>query len=135
MDRTEEMREYFANDIFAVETVGIKIDSAGDGEAECSLELGPEHMNALGTAMGGAIFTLADFAIAVAANSESLGSVSLTSQVTYLSAARGKKLFAHARCIKSGRSTSSYITDVTTEDGTLAASVTGTCFKKKTIDR
>lgn len=135
MDRTEEMRKYFADDIFAVETVGIKIDSAGDGEAKCSLELGLKHMNALGTAMGGAIFTLADFTVAVAANSEHLGSVSLTSQVTYLSPARGKKLFAHARCIKSGRSTSSYIADVTAEDGTLAASVTATCFKKKTLDR
>ena len=131
MDKTQEMREYFANDIFAVETVGIKIDYAEEGEARCSLELGPEHMNALGTAMGGAIFTLADFAVAVAANSESLGSVSLTSQITYLSAGTGKKLFAHARCIKSGRTTSSFITDVTAEDGTLAASVTATCFKKK----
>lgn len=76
----EEARKFFAADAFAVNRAGAVIDEVGDGFARCSMEYGKEHLNAAGSVMGGAIFTLADFAFAVAANCGGRMTVSLTSQ-------------------------------------------------------
>jgi len=130
LDYLERARREFAGDIYATQTTGITIDAADKDYARCSLKTGPQHMNAAGVVMGGAIFTLADFTFAVAANSESMDSVSLTSSITYLSAARGGTLTAESRCVRSGRSTCHYIITVTDESGRVIASVSTTGFRK-----
>ena len=85
-----ETREFFKADRFAVEAAGAVIEDAREGFSRCSLELKPVHRNAAGAVMGGAIFTLADFAFAVAANCGGGAiTVSLNSQITYLSGAKG----------------------------------------------
>ena len=68
MPTLEELRNRFQRDRFAMEVLGAEIEEAGPGRARCGLALRPCHMNANGTPMGGVIFTLADFAFAVAAN-------------------------------------------------------------------
>ena len=89
------------------------------------MDLTPVHMNAAGTPQGGAIFTLADFAFAVASNgfSETI-SVSLQHDITFLAPARGKIVIAEAHCVKSGRSTCFYTVDVTDDLGTRVAHMT-----------
>ena len=86
----EEARKFFAADAFAVNRAGAVIDEVGDGFARCSMEYGKEHLNAAGSVMGGAIFTLADFAFAVAANCGGRMTVSLTSQISFMSSPRGE---------------------------------------------
>ncbi len=54
--------------------------------------------------------------------------VSLNSQITYLSAAKGKTLFAEARRIRQGRRTGYYRITVSDELGTMAAEVVTTGF-------
>ena len=130
MDYLERARREFAGDIYATETTGIIVEAAGRDYAKCSLETGPQHMNAAGAVMGGAIFTLADFTFAVAANSEEMNTVSLTSSITYLSAARGGKLTAEANCVRSGRNTCHFIVTVTDSEGRVIASVSTTGFRK-----
>ncbi len=130
MDYLERARKEFKGDIYATETTGITIDAAGKDYARCSLETGPEHMNAAGAVMGGAIFTLADFTFAVAANSESMDTVSLTSSITFLSAAAGGRLTAEAKCVRSGRSTCHYIVTVSDSRERVIASVSVTGFRK-----
>ncbi len=124
MDYTEQAREYFAEDRFATETTGIAIDEARDGYARCSLKVDGRHLNAAGVVMGGAVFTLADFAFAVASNPGQPNTVSMTSNIDYLSPARGPVLTAEASCIKSGKRTCTYIIDVFDTDGTRCALVT-----------
>ena len=63
--KLEQVQKVFANDRFATEN-GVVIDEVDDGYAKCSLEIQPHHLNAANTVLGGAIFTLADFAFAVA---------------------------------------------------------------------
>ena len=63
----EDARAYFEGDRFAVEN-GITLDELGENWATCSMTIAPRHMNANGGVMGGAIFTLADFAFAAASN-------------------------------------------------------------------
>ena len=64
----EELTEKFYKDLFASKQTGVIIDEMREGYAKCSFEILPHHKNAYGTVMGGAIFTLADFAVAVASN-------------------------------------------------------------------
>ena len=68
MKTLEEIRNRFKNDHFATDATGVIIDSAMPGKAVCSLTLEERHMNENQVPMGGAIFTLADIACAVAAN-------------------------------------------------------------------
>ena len=74
--------------------------------------------------MGGTYFMLADFAFAVAANSETMGYVSLHSDISFLGSAKGEKLIAKAICVKDGRSTACYRVDVMDDLGNLTATVT-----------
>ncbi len=128
MKDLEQIRAYFSNDRFASEGLGAVIEQAEPGHALCRMEILPQHCNALGKPMGGAIFTLADFAFAVAANTAQQPTVSLSSQIAYLSAAKGKILFAEAHAVKRGRSTCYYQIDISDELGTAVACVTTTGF-------
>jgi hypothetical protein len=78
--------------------------------------------------MGGAIFTLADFAFAVASNFQRSVTVAQAAQITYLAAAKGTVLFAEAREVRSGHSTCFFQADITDEFGTKVAFFTGNGF-------
>ena len=113
MPDIEEVRERFSHDRFATEN-GAVIDEIGEGYAVCSMELENRHRNAMGAVMGGAIFTLADFAFAVASNWNKSPHVSLDSQIAFLGKTKGQRLIATATCIKEGRTTCFY--EVTIKD-------------------
>jgi len=123
----EEVRKIFEGDRFATEN-GAVIDEVGDRSATCSLLITDSHRNAMGAVMGGVYFTLADFAFAVAANWENMGCVSLHSDISFLGAAKGKKLIAKAVCVKDGKSTACYRVEVTDDLGNLTATVTTTGY-------
>ena len=119
------IRTCFSGDRFAADTVGVHIDVAEPGRSVCTLPIRPALLNANFVPMGGAIFTLADFAFAVAANGHSTR-VTVTQQVavTFLAASRGKVLTAEARCLKAGRTTCLYAVDVTDDLGAQVAHLT-----------
>ena len=127
MKTIDEVRKLFEGDRFATQN-GAVIDEIGDHSATCSLVITDLHRNAMGAVMGGTYFTLADFAFAVAANWQRMGCVSLHSDISFLSAAKGKKLIAKAVCLKNGKSTSFYRVDVTDDLGNLTATVTVTGY-------
>ena len=128
MKTLEEVRKIFEDDRFATEN-GAVIDEIGERSATCSLLITNSHRNAMGAIMGGVYFMLADFAFAVAANWERMGSVSIHSDISFLNAAKGEKLVAKAMCVKDGKSTVCYRVDVTDELGNLSAVVTVTGYK------
>ncbi|WP_072523614.1 PaaI family thioesterase [Clostridium sp. Marseille-P3244] len=128
MKPSEETIRLFEKDRFATEN-GAVIEEVGEHYAKCSLKIEDRHRNAMGAVMGGVYFTLADFALAVASNWKKMGNVSLNSEITYLSAAKGEKLIAEAVCVKDGRTTGYYRIDVKDELGNLAAAVTATTFR------
>lgn len=125
MSALEEIRRRFEKDRFAMGTTGIVIDSAEPGKAVCSLVLEEKHMNGNNVPMGGAVFTLADIACAVAANGYSeKTTVSQQASITFLSPARGRRLTAEAVCLRSGRATALYAVDIRDELGTYVAHAT-----------
>ncbi len=127
---TLRARERFRGDVFATSTTGIEIENVGEDYARCSLEITPKILNAMGVVMGGAVFTLADFAFAVAANAVGEPTVSLSSDISFLAPARGKKLTAEAKCLRRGAHVCFFNIEVTNDSGMLVASVAATGFRK-----
>lgn len=125
----EEVREFFKNDTFATVN-GAVIDEIGDNYAKCSIKINDNHKNAVGGVMGGVHFMLADFTFAVASNWQRLGSVSLNSNITFLSTVKGTRLIAEAKCVKEGKNTNCYQIDVFDDLGNNVALVNITGFRK-----
>lgn len=119
-------RRVFAADRYATELSGIEITEVGDHTATCRLDLDDRHRNARGSAMGGVLFTLADFAAAVAANTgciahgEELQWVSLDATIHYLAPAIGKTLTASCTPVKAGRTTTLLQTTITCDTKQVA---------------
>ena len=128
MKPTEETVKLFEKDRFAT-CNGAVIDEVDDHYAKCSLRIEDNHRNAMGAVMGGVYFTLADFAFAVAANWQQIGTVSLNSDIAYLGSARGDRLTAEAFCIKNGRTTSYYRIEVKDAEDRLVVVVNTTGYK------
>ena len=130
MDYKTEALEFFKGDNFALEATGIIIEEVDKDYAKCRLDIDSRHLNANNFVMGGAIFTLADFTMAVAANAGNPQTVSLNLNIQYLFPASPPVLFAEAKCIKSGKSIGVYEVDVTDGSGKKVAVVTGSGFRK-----
>ncbi len=124
MTDIEKAREFFYKDKYAREASGIQIDEIGEHYSKCSMKITENHKNAYGGVMGGAIFTLADFAFAVASNYNAPQTVSVTSQINFIGMAKGQCLIAESKVIKDGRTTCLYDVFITDELGTKVAYVT-----------
>ena len=124
-------RAYFDDDRFATEN-GITLDELDAEHAVTSMVLAPRHRNAFGGIMGGAIFTLADFAFAALTNDRGRTTVAQQVSINYLSAPKGGRLLATARFRKDGRSSCVVNVDVTDDTGRDIAQFVGTGFKLQT---
>ncbi|MDR1421520.1 MAG: PaaI family thioesterase [Coriobacteriales bacterium] len=126
-----ELRAFFAKDRYAVGLTGARIIEAKVDRVICELAITEQHLNAMGAVMGGAIFTLADFALAIISNLGQAPTVSVSSTIEYLNAPRGSVLRAQARVDKSGGSLGYYTVDIHDEVGTHVARFVATCFRRR----
>ena len=124
----DEARAYFAGDRYAMES-GITLDALDGDCATCSMPVTEHHRNANGGVMGGAIFTLADFAGAVAGNNIHRPTVAQQVSCSFLSQSRGTRLIATARCRKNGRTTCVFNIDVADDLGRDIAQFVMTSYK------
>lgn len=129
MRTLEEVREIFSNDRFATENF-VVIDEIWENYAKCSMHLNERHKNAMGSVMGGATFTLADFTFAVATNWQEMKTVSISSNIAYIGVAKGSRLIAEAKMIKNGRTTCYYQVSISDDLGNKVAEVTITGLHK-----
>ncbi len=125
----EEIWSYFQKDTFAMD-VGIVADEIGKERVVCSLAIEDRHRNADGAVMGGAIFTLGDFAFALFANRHKIATVTLSASIHYLGVAKGKTLIATVTPIKEGRSVVNAEIMITDELGTAVAHMVANGFSK-----
>ena len=126
----EEARAYFSCDRFATEN-GLTLDELDANHAVTSLTVGDRHKNAYGGVMGGAIFTLADYAFAALTNDRERITVAQQVSISYLSTVKGSRLVATARFKKDGRSSCVVNVDVVDDTGREIAQFVGTGFKLK----
>ena len=126
----EEVRQLFGNDRFATEACGCRVIEARRGHAVCEFDIAEAHLNAQGRVMGGAIFTLADFALAIACNIGENPTVAVSNSIQYLKATRGAKLIATCDVDRSGANLGFYTVSVADDLGTPIAKMTATCFRR-----
>lgn len=132
MKTLAQLREFFSRDRYATETTGIEILEAGDGYAKVGLKVRDGHMNAGDRVMGAVYYTMADFAFAVASNPDAGDApitFTLSSQINFLTAAKGRYLTAEAKAVRKGRKTSFYAAEIRDELGTLVATVSANGYR------
>lgn len=131
---TDQIKEFFEKDKFAKLT-GAVIEEISDTEVVCTLSVNENHFNAGGTVQGGVIFTLADFAFAVACNLEDLKAdneaitVGQSNHILFFRPAKGNQLIAKAVCIQKGNRISVYRIEVRDNSGTSVAEMTGNAYR------
>ncbi len=111
--------------------LGMRLESVQPGACRVSMEVTGDMLNAVGLTHGGATYSLADFAFAVASNSHGTVAVALNTQMSYPAASRqGDVLTAEARENVCGSKTGLYTIEVRTQKGKLAGLFTGTVFRR-----
>lgn len=126
----DDARDYFSKDRFATEN-GITLDEVDATHAAASLTVDSRHKNAFGGVMGGAIFTLADFAFAALTNDRERVTVAQQVSINYFAQPKGARLVATARYRKDGRNSCVVNVDVVDDSGREIAQFVGTGFKLK----
>ena len=125
----EHAKQFLNDDKFALHA-GIELLEVKSGTAKVRMEVQPFHINGVGLVHGGALFTLADFAFAAAANSHEEVAVAINASISYLKGVKGGTLFAEAEEISNSRKISVYSIKVTDEAGQLIAPFQGMAYKK-----
>lgn len=125
----EQIEAVFADDRFATEAAGCRVVAGERGRAVAEMELSDVHCNAMGNVMGGAIFTLADFALAICCNIGEEPTVSVDSSISFFRSTKGTKLTATATCDKPGRHLGFYTVIVEDDLGKQIAKMTATCYR------
>lgn len=129
-DPTTLVRRLLRGDRFAA-AAGVTLVEVRRGYARARLRLGPEHMNGVAVAQGGAVFTLADFAFAAACNSHGTVAVGLDTSMTFVRGATRGVLVAEALEESLSRRVSVCNVRVTDERGEIVALFRGTAFRKE----
>lgn len=128
----EQLLERFQNDRFATEVTGIEIVDIAPGYAKVKLEVQPRLFNAVGIVQGGALFTLADFAFAVASNTQDdETTVSIESTMSFMKPTTSGTLYAEAKLLSRSRSLQSFEVPITNEKGELVARFYGRGFVRR----
>jgi acyl-CoA thioesterase len=126
----EIMRFFSDQDLFARHS-GIELLEVGPGSARASMKIETYHFNGARTVHGGAIFTLADFAFAVASNSHGTLAMGINTSVSFVKAACRGTLHAVAREESLSPKLATYSVHVTDDDNDVVAIFQGTVYRKK----
>lgn len=129
MKTIEDWKKYFSCDSFAT-GMGAELIELEPGRAVVRMRVGEQHLNAVGTVMGGAIFTLADFAFAAASNSHGTVAVASDVHISFVRAVSEGELTAEAVEISRGRTLAHYDVKVRDGEGRIVALFHGTAFRK-----
>jgi uncharacterized protein (TIGR00369 family) len=117
--------------------LGIQLVEQGGGRAVLMMEIRPEHMNRFGVAHGGAVMTLLDVAMAIAAGSldaTASGTITVEMKTTFISGATGN-VTVEGRCLHLGKSVALCEGKAHGADGKLLASASGTFMLRHTRRR
>ncbi len=125
----EAIKRHFAQDHFAA-TSGIEILELQQGFARTALKVEERHLNSVGIAQGGAIFTLADLAFAMACNSSGQVAVAINTTLSFLRPTPGGSLVAEATEVSRSRRISTCTVRVLDESERLVALFQGTAYIK-----
>ena len=111
---------------------GCRVTEVDATHAVAEMTVTKEHLNAGGVCQGGALFTLADLAMAALMNYQGNLTFGISSNVMFLSsAAEGDRLRAEAVLVAEHHKLPSVEVRVTNQDGRLICYVTGMGYRKE----
>ncbi len=126
---TENARRVFARDRYAAHS-GIEIREAGKGFCKARMRIENQHLNAMDVVHGGAVFTLADLAFAVASNSHGQVALAINAHITYLHGVSSGTLWATATEVEEPGRLGVYNVIITDENDRKIAAFTGMVYRK-----
>ncbi len=111
-------------------TTTFRLRPNGPGDSRTSLEIQERHLNSVGIVQGGAIFTLADLAFGMACNSGGKVALAVSTNLSFLKAARSGTLYAEATEVARSRRISTCTVRITDDTGNWSP-----CFRERRISR
>jgi len=121
------------NDRFAA-SVGCKITEVDEHHAVAELTVKETHLNGGDVCQGGALFTLADLAIAALMNNQCQLTFGISNSMMFVTSAhKGDKLRAEAVFVSNHHKIPSVEVRVTNQDNTLICHVTGMGYRKSSL--
>jgi len=125
----EDFTVFFEKDRFA-KNAGIQLLEVSPGFARAQMRIGENHLNAVGVVQGGAMFTLADFAFAVASNSYGRVALAIQTEISFFKSVTSGVLTAVAREISLHNKLATYLIDILDEKEERIAHFKGTVYRK-----
>ncbi len=109
--------------------LGIRVLDVAPGYARVALTVENKHLNAAGVCHDGVLFSLCDFAFAIAGNSHGRLGFAIEVNMSLFEAANlGDELVAEAREIKSGKAIGLYLMEVIGDKGERIALAKGVSY-------
>lgn len=129
----KNIKEFFQKKDQFAKYVGIELVKAAEGKAKVRLEIKEHHLNGVNLVHGGVIFSLADFAFAVASNSHGTIALGINASISYVKSAAGGVLTAEAMEVARNAKLATYQVNITNETDDLMAIFQGTVYRKKDL--
>ncbi|WP_024788998.1 PaaI family thioesterase [Lebetimonas sp. JH292] len=127
----KDIKLFFSENAEFGKNIGIKLLEVKYGYAKAKMKVTKFHLNLAGVCHGGAIFTLADFAFAVASNSFGKIALAIDTSISFINAAKeGDELIAEAKLIGESNRLGTYEVKITHKDKIIAF-FKGTVYKTK----
>jgi acyl-CoA thioesterase len=122
-------KAFFTSDAWAQES-GIELEEVSTGRSKVRMMIEKRHMNGHGSVHGGAIFTLADTAFALASNSHGIPAAAINAHISYVKSATAGNLYAEATESSLSPKIATYSVIVTDDNGEKIALFEGMVYRK-----
>jgi acyl-CoA thioesterase len=122
-------KAFFTSDAWAKES-GIELMEVSTGRAKVRMCIEKRHVNGHGSVHGGAIFTLADTAFALASNSHGIPAAAINAYISYVKSAAAGTLYAVAEESSLSPKIATYTVIVTDDNGNKIALFEGMVYRK-----
>jgi len=126
----DKILNFFSKEDHFANHCGMELLEAKPGWARAKMPIQDFHLNGAKTVHGGAIFTLADFTFAVAANSSGRLALAINATTQFIKSARNGILYAIAEEVSENRSLGNYQVKITDDQQNLIAMFQGTAYRK-----
>lgn len=123
------VQEMLENDAFS-QWMGVEVLEVEPGYCKISMTIRDDMTNGFGVCHGGITFSLADSALAFAANSRDRMSLALENNINFLKKVSvGDTLTAETEEMQNGRTVGVYKVHITNQDGKAVAGFRGTVYR------
>ena len=126
----KKLIEFFEKKDRFAKLLGFHIEELEEGFATVSTTIKEEHLNGADVVHGGFLFSLADYAFALASNSKNNLSLAISANILFSKAKSGGQLFAKAKELSDGKKIATYEVRISDEEDATIATFTGTVYRK-----